>query len=211
MQAHRQIFGPLDVTDAERFRVGSDEDPTCIEDEKKGVAQAFVSVAPRQTLDGEQRCAGIARPLEDLETLHGPCLSCCHHSVCEAARNTRAALPGKNRSPTRSGSSQAPAAESTLLPMYDDDTAVPPDGLAVRRRRHERGWSPRRLIDELEQRHFAATGLRATITPNLLAGIEERGETIPYETLCMLSDALDCDPIDLVSKPSDEEDESGGD
>ena len=95
--------------------------------------------------------------------------------------------------------------------MYDDDTAVMPDGLAVRRRRHERGWSPRRLIDELEQRHFAATGLRATITPNLLAGIEERAEQVPYETLCTLSDALGCDPIDLVGRPPEEEDEPDGD
>ena len=95
--------------------------------------------------------------------------------------------------------------------MYDDDGPMAPDGLAVRRRRHERGWSHRQLIDEMEQRHFEATGLRATLTPSLLAGIEERCERVPYETICMLSDALDCDPIDLVKPPDEEEeDETDG-
>jgi len=82
--------------------------------------------------------------------------------------------------------------------MYDDDTAVRPDGLTVRRLRHERGWSPRELCSEIGERRFAATGLRTTFTPNQLAGIEERDERVPYSMLCLVSDALDCDPIDLV-------------
>lgn len=82
--------------------------------------------------------------------------------------------------------------------MYDDDQVVRPDGLSVRRLRHERGWSPRALINEIERVRFAATGLRETITPYELAGIEEQDEAVPYSTLCMVSDAFDCDPIDLV-------------
>ena len=91
--------------------------------------------------------------------------------------------------------------------MGDEDGTVSPDGLAIRRRRHERGWSPRTLIDEAEERHFASTGLRARISPNLLSGIEERGEAVPYETICVLADAFDCDPIDLVKPPGEDEDE----
>jgi hypothetical protein len=93
--------------------------------------------------------------------------------------------------------------------MYDDDHPVKPDGLTVRRLRHERGWSPRALIDEIERVRFAATGLRQTLTPNVLAGIEEHDEAVPYSTLCLVSDAFDCDPIDLVreSQEDDEEEE----
>ena len=90
--------------------------------------------------------------------------------------------------------------------MYDDDHAVKPDGLTVRRLRHERGWSPRALIDEIGRVRFATTGLRETISPNLLRGIEERNEAVPYSTLCLVSDAFDCDPIDLVRTNQEEED-----
>ncbi len=91
--------------------------------------------------------------------------------------------------------------------MGHDDGTMTPDGLAIRRRRHERGWSPRRLIEEVQERHFASTGLRAKLSPNLLSGIEERGEDVPYETICMLSDAFDCDPIDLVKLPAEDEED----
>jgi len=94
--------------------------------------------------------------------------------------------------------------------MYDDDRAVKPDGRTVRRLRHDRGWSPRTLIDEIERVHFSNTGLRETITPNLLIGIEEHDEAVPYATLCLVSDAFDCDPIDLVrSNQSDDEGDDG--
>lgn len=99
--------------------------------------------------------------------------------------------------------------------MYDDDAEVRPDGLTVRRLRHERGWSPRDLCSHIEARRFAATGLRSTVSPNLLAGIEERDERVPYAVLCLVSDAFDCDPIDLVNvdqrDPADDGDEAGGD
>ncbi len=91
--------------------------------------------------------------------------------------------------------------------MYDDDHQVRPDGLTVRRLRHERGWSPRVLIDEIRRARYGASGLRETITPNLLAAIEERDEAVPYSTLCLVSGAFDCDPIDLVRQNQHDEDE----
>jgi hypothetical protein len=95
--------------------------------------------------------------------------------------------------------------------MYDDDAPVRPDGLTVRRLRHERGWSPRALIDEIARVAFAATGLRRSLTPNQLAAIEERDEAVPYSTLCLVSDAFDCDPITLVRIDQRDEDEEDGD
>ncbi len=76
---------------------------------------------------------------------------------------------------------------------------VTPAGLVVRRLRHERGWPPRELIDAIGDASLRASGLRETITPNLLAGIEERNEPVPYDTLCLLAAGLDCDPIDLLA------------
>lgn len=86
-----------------------------------------------------------------------------------------------------------------------DDSRVRPNGLAIRRLRHERGWSPDAMVEEIARTHHASTGLRCTITPNLLAGIEERNEVIPYETLCQVAASFDCDPVDLlaIEVPSD--------
>ena len=76
---------------------------------------------------------------------------------------------------------------------------VTPAGLVVRRLRHERGWPPRALIEAIGEAHFRATGLRETITPNLLSGIEEQNERVPYDTLCMVAGGLGCDPIDILA------------
>lgn len=73
-----------------------------------------------------------------------------------------------------------------------------PNGREVRRRRHERGWSPRRLADAVREASRTATGLPATLTPSLLQGIEEENEPVPYATLCLLAAGLDCDPVDLL-------------
>jgi transcriptional regulator with XRE-family HTH domain len=69
----------------------------------------------------------------------------------------------------------------------------------VRRLRHEHGWSPRDLVDAIGCASERATGVRETITPNLLRGIEEKSEKIPYATLCLVADGLDCDPSDISS------------
>jgi hypothetical protein len=83
------------------------------------------------------------------------------------------------------------------MDLIDENDCVHPDGLTVRRMRHENGWSPRELIDAIGDASERATGLRETVTPNLLIGIEEHDEMIPYATLCLLADGLDCDPVEI--------------
>ena len=84
--------------------------------------------------------------------------------------------------------------------MDDDARPVRPLGRAVRKRRIERGWSPRALIDAIEAAHRRSTGIARTITPNVLAGIEERDEVVPYDTLCLVASGFDCDPVDLLAE-----------
>ena len=93
--------------------------------------------------------------------------------------------------------------------MSDDDRLVKPDGLTVRRLRHEHGWSPRELIDAVARSSLASTGIARTISPNVLTGIEEQSERVSYSTLCLLSGGLGCDPVDLwgEEQPGD----TGGD
>ncbi len=74
------------------------------------------------------------------------------------------------------------------------------DGLAVRRRRHDRGWSLRKLVAEIERASFDSSGLRRTLTPNQIEAIEERAERITYDDLLLLADGLDCDPADLIAE-----------
>lgn len=81
---------------------------------------------------------------------------------------------------------------------FDETEPVRPDGLSVRRRRHDRGWSTRDLVNEIGKACERATGIRQTITPNLLKAVEEHCEPIPYATLCLVADGLGCDPVDLL-------------
>ena len=85
--------------------------------------------------------------------------------------------------------------------MSDDDRIRPviPAGLVVRRLRHERGWHARDLIFAISEASYRASGQRETITPSVLAGIEERNEPIPYDTLCLVAAGLGCDPIDILA------------
>ena len=89
---------------------------------------------------------------------------------------------------------------------FDDQQDIRPDGLAVRRRRHERGWSTRDLVDAIANACERATGNRHTITPNLLKSVEEHGEVIPYRILCLIADGLGWDPVDIlpIEEPGDE-------
>ena len=82
----------------------------------------------------------------------------------------------------------------------DDQQLVRPDGLSVRRRRHDKGWSPRELITAIESASFDSSGLRRTLTPSQLKAIEEQAERIPYDQLLLLADGLDCDPVDLIAE-----------
>ncbi len=89
----------------------------------------------------------------------------------------------------------------------DDGRPVRPRGGVVRKLRHDRGWSPRALISAVESASLSATGLVRSITPTELAAIEDHDEPVPYETLCLLADGFDCDPIDLLGDPAEESDE----
>ena len=87
-----------------------------------------------------------------------------------------------------------------MPPDADLSRSVRLDGLAVRRRRHDHGWSPRDLVFALEQASFVASGLRRTLTPNQIQAIEEREEQISYDELLLLADGLACDPSDLIAE-----------
>ncbi|MAI27181.1 MAG: hypothetical protein ACJZ7Z_06760 [Myxococcota bacterium] len=87
-----------------------------------------------------------------------------------------------------------------MLEGDEDQRRVVPDGLSIRRRRHQHRWSPRDLVGAIERAHFIATGLRETITPNLLQSIEEKNERIPYATLRLVADGLNCDPVDILAE-----------
>ncbi len=80
----------------------------------------------------------------------------------------------------------------------DETDAVRPDGLSVRRLRHDRGWSTRDLVDAIANACERATGIRQTLTPNQLKAVEEECELIPYATLCLVADGLGCDPADIL-------------
>jgi transcriptional regulator with XRE-family HTH domain len=81
----------------------------------------------------------------------------------------------------------------------DDARAIQPDGLAIRGRRHQRGWSPRDLIEAIGAAHEAATGVRESIAPALLSAVEERNARIPYATLRLIAAGLDCNPVELLA------------
>jgi DNA-binding Xre family transcriptional regulator len=88
--------------------------------------------------------------------------------------------------------------------MDEDERLVRPDGLSVRRRRHDLSFSPRELLDAIGRASVIATGMRETLTPSQLQGIEERAERIPYSMLRLIAGGLDCDPADILA------DQAGG-
>lgn len=89
------------------------------------------------------------------------------------------------------------------MPRSDSDDArlVHPDGLAIRGRRHDRGWSPRDLVEAIAAARERATGVRETIRPTLLSAVEERETRIPFATLRLIADGLDCNPVELLALP----------
>jgi len=86
----------------------------------------------------------------------------------------------------------------------EDGRIVQPDGLAIRGRRHARGWSQRDLVEAIAAAHERATGLRETIRPTLLAAVEERDAGIPFATLRLIAGGLDCNPVELLALPEPE-------
>lgn len=83
---------------------------------------------------------------------------------------------------------------------YDDGRPIQPDGLAIRRLRRDRGWSRRDLLEAIAEAALRETGMRKTISPNLLEGVEEGNEAIPYSTLCRIASGLDCEPVELLEE-----------
>ena len=81
----------------------------------------------------------------------------------------------------------------------DETESVRPDGLTVRRMCHARGWSAREMVDAIAVDCERATGIRDTITPNLLKGIEEHNEAVSYATLRLVADGFGCDPVEILS------------
>lgn len=89
----------------------------------------------------------------------------------------------------------------------DDRRLVLPDGLEIRGRRHARGWSPRDLIEAIAAARERETGVRETIRPTLLSAVEERAARVPFETLRLIADGLDCNPVDLLALPDPDGDQ----
>ena len=58
--------------------------------------------------------------------------------------------------------------------------------------------SRRELVEAIGEATRRGSGIRETITPNLLSRIEEQNEVVPYKILYLLANGLDCDPVDLV-------------
>jgi hypothetical protein len=81
---------------------------------------------------------------------------------------------------------------------FDDDDPIRPDGLGIRRRRRGRGWSRADLTAAVEQRTREATGRKEPLSRNLLQGIEETNERVPYVVVSRIALALDCNPVELV-------------
>jgi len=81
---------------------------------------------------------------------------------------------------------------------FDDDADVVPDGGRVRLLRHRRGWSRRELCEAVARASERATGLRDTVSLNLLSGIEENDEPVPFATLRLIAAGLDCEPVELA-------------
>ena len=77
--------------------------------------------------------------------------------------------------------------------------------LAVRRLRHEHGWSHRDLVHAIGEASYIASGIRESTTPNQLAGIEEHDEPIPYSLLRLVAAGLDCDPVDILRREPEPE------
>ena len=84
------------------------------------------------------------------------------------------------------------------MSAFDDDQTVTPDGTAIRRMRRRQGLSRRAFVRVVADVSFRESGLRETISVNLLEGMEEANEAVPYATLCRVAAGLDADPVILV-------------
>ncbi len=86
------------------------------------------------------------------------------------------------------------------MSAFDDDQIVTPNGMAIRRMRRHVGLSRRDFVRHMGDVSVRESGLRETITVNLLEGIEEANEQVPYATVCRVAAGLDADPVHLVDE-----------
>ena len=108
--------------------------------------------------------------------------------------------PSRARAPRTAGATTKATTKEKPRATAREPELVLLDGLAVRRRRHAHGWSPRDLVQAIESASFQSSGLRRSLSPNQIEAIEERAERIPYALVLLLADGLDCDPIDLIAE-----------
>lgn len=81
---------------------------------------------------------------------------------------------------------------------FDDDQTVTPDGTAIRRMRRKQGLSRRAFVRVVADVSFRESGLYESVSVNLLEGMEETNEPVPYAVLCRVAAGLDADPVVLV-------------
>lgn len=81
---------------------------------------------------------------------------------------------------------------------FDDEEPVIPNGQRIRGLRHARGWSRRALVAAISEATYRASGLRETVSRNVLEGVEEMNEPVPYSVLCLIATGLDRNPVELV-------------
>ncbi len=87
------------------------------------------------------------------------------------------------------------------MSAFDDDQTVTPDGTAIRGMRRKLGLSRRAFVRIVADACFRESGLRETVSINLLEGMEEANEPVPYAIVCRIAAGLDADPIVLVHEP----------
>jgi hypothetical protein len=84
------------------------------------------------------------------------------------------------------------------MSAFDDDDPVVPDGLGIRRRRRALGLSRGDLVAAIEARSREASGRAESVSRDLLRGIEEADERVPYGVLGLISLGLGCNPVELL-------------
>jgi len=85
------------------------------------------------------------------------------------------------------------------MTRFADRSRVVPDGLGIRRRRRERGWSQRDLVRAICDAHERATGRRIAFNLNLLHHVEQDCEPVDYATVVLVAAGLGCEPVELVA------------
>ncbi len=91
------------------------------------------------------------------------------------------------------------------MSRFEDGTPIIPDGVSIRRIRRDHGWSRKVMVRRIAEATERESGIRQSISQNLLEGIEEGNERIPYSVLCMVATGLDLNPIEILLEPEDEE------